>query len=222
MYSRLAQGQAGVYTVAAQLLLRGVNPSFPAVDCGADIITDWGTRIQVKCAHRRPSIWGGSYHFALTSGVTMYVAKHGHKKASLHDREPRTYSNECDFFALWGIEDNRFWIIPASLLDGKSSAVMVGSDCPWLRLDKASIVRDSESGMSQREIAGKYGISQKSVLRALQGKVLRVNVETGFSKTLLDHENRWDLILAEENLLSQGEANLEVSVKAEEATHGIL
>jgi hypothetical protein len=216
MYSRLAQGQAGVYTVAAQLLLRGVNPSFPAVDCGADILTDWGTRVQIKCSHRRPSRWGGSYHFVLTSGVTLYVGKNGHKKASLHDREPRAYSNECDFFVLWGIEDNRFWIIPSLLLDGKTSAVMVGKDCPWLRLDMVSIRRDSESGMSQRAIADKYQISQRSVLRVLHGRITKVNVETGFSRVLLSHENRWDLILAEENLLSEGEANLAVPASAEE------
>jgi hypothetical protein len=216
MAPRLAQGQAGVYTVAAQLLLRGINPCFPAVDCGADILTDWGTRVQVKCSHRRPSIWGGTYHFALSSGITVYTGVNGYKKNPLRERGSRTYSNECDFFALWGIEDNRFWIVPAALLDGKTAAIMVGSDCPWLRLDMAAIRGDSESGMSQRAIADKYNISQKSVLRVLHGKIIKVNVETGFSKVLLSYENRWELILAEENLLSEGEANLEVSAMAGE------
>lgn len=205
MAPKLAQGQAGVYTVAAQLLLRGINPGFPAVDCGADIITDWGTRIQVKCAHRRPSIWGGSYHFIMTSGVTLYVGTHGHRKGSLHDREPRTYSNECDYFVFWGIEDNRFWVIPVALLDGKSSAIMVGADCPWLRLDKTAILQDFERGMTHREIADKHGVSAKSVYRVIHGKIVKVNVDTGFSKVLLSYENRWDLIHAEETLLSQGE-----------------
>ena len=216
MYSRLAQGQAGVYTVAAQLLLRGINPGFPAVDCGADIITDWGTRVQVKCSRRRPSIWGGTYHFALSSGVTIYTGGNGHKKASIRGIEPRLYSDECDFFVMWGIDDSRFWVIPAALLDGRTSAVMVGNDCPWLRLDMAAIRRDSDSGMSQRAIADKYNISQKSVLRVLHGRITKVNVETGFSKVLLSHENRWDLILAEENLLSEGEANLVVPALAGE------
>jgi hypothetical protein len=70
--------------------------------------------------------------------------------------------------------------------------------------------------MSQRAIADKYNISQKSVLRVLHGKIIKVNVETGFSKVLLSYENRWELILAEENLLSEGEANLEVSAMAGE------
>jgi len=146
----------------------------------------------------------------------MYTGGHGYKKGPLSDRGPKIFSNECDFFVMWGIEDNRFWIVPSVLLDGKSSAIMVGSDCPWLRLDMAAIRRDSESGMSQRAIADKYNISQKSVLRVLHGKIRKVNVETGFSKVLLSHENRWELILAEENLLSEGEANLVVPATAEE------
>lgn len=216
MPMRLAQGQAGVYTVAAQLLLRGVNPGFPAVDCGADIITDWGTRVQVKCAHRRASIWGGSYHFMLDSGVTMYYGKNGHKKESLRDKAPRIFSNECDFFVMWGIDDNRFWIIPAAFLDGRRSAIMVGPETPWLRLDQSSVQADFKNGMSQREIAAKYGICQKTVLRAIHGRIVRTDTDTEFNKALLAHENRWDLLLAEENLLSEGEANLEVSAMAEE------
>jgi hypothetical protein len=216
MAPKLAQGQAGVYTVAAQLLLRGMNPCFPAVDCGADILTDWGTRVQVKCSHRRPSIWGGTYHFALSSGITIYTKGDGYKKSSLKDREPRIYSNECDFFVMWGIEDNRFWIVPSVLLDGKTAAIMVGSDCPWLRLDFVAIRQDSVNGMSQRAIADKYNVSQKSVLRVLHGRITKVNVETGFSKVLLSYENRWDLLLTEENLLSEGEANHVVPAAAEE------
>lgn len=49
----LAQGQAGVYTVAAQLLLRGHNPCLPAVDIGADIVLDSGVKVQVKSALTR-------------------------------------------------------------------------------------------------------------------------------------------------------------------------
>lgn len=216
MPSRIAQGQAGVYTVAAQLLLRGINPCFPAVDCGADIITDWGTRIQVKSAYRRASIWGGSYHFMLDCGVTQYTGGNTHRKSSLRDRAPRIFSNECDFFAMWGIDDNRFWIIPASILDGRTSANMVGPDTPWLRLDDAAILADSKRGMSQREIARKYNICQKTVLRSLNGKSLWSRTDIAYNKVLLSHEDRWGLIHAEENLLSEGEANLVVPATAEE------
>jgi hypothetical protein len=216
MAPRLAQGQAGVYTVAGQLLLRGINPGFPAVDCGADIITDWGTRIQVKCAYRHASMWGGSYHFALSSGLTMYTAGNGYKKGPLSEKGPRIFSNECDFFVLWGINDNRFWILPAAMLDGKSGVVMVGPETPWLRLNQAAIVADFHAGMSQRDIAEKHGICQKTVLRAIHGKIVRTDADTDFNKALLSHENRWDLILTAENLLSEGEANLVVPATAEE------
>lgn len=131
---RLAQGQAGVYAVAAQLLLRGINPSFPAVDRGADIISDWGTRLQVKSGHRWYEAWGGSYAFCLDSGQTIYTYGEGYKKGKRTHK--RMFSEECDFFVMWGIEDNRFWVVPSMLLDGKTTVVMVGKDTPWLRLDQ--------------------------------------------------------------------------------------
>jgi ribosomal protein L13 len=49
----LAQGKAGEHSVAAQLLLRGHNPFFPAVDIGADLVIESGIKIQVKTAHLR-------------------------------------------------------------------------------------------------------------------------------------------------------------------------
>ena len=210
MPSKITQGQAGVYTVAAQLLLHGINPSFPAVDRGADIITDWGTRIQVKCSYRRKSIWGGTYHFCL--GMPPYVNTGIQRKRS----DSRIFSEECDFFVFWGIDDNRFWIVPSAMTDGRTSVVMVGKDTPWLRLDQASILADSESGMSQRAMAEKYGICQKTVLRVIHRKIIRTDIDTEFNKALLRHENRWDLLLSAEELLSQGEAKLEVSAYAEE------
>jgi hypothetical protein len=216
MAPRLAQGQAGVYTVAAQLLLRGINPCFPAVDCGADIITDWGTRIQVKCSHRKASIWGGSYHFMLSTLTTMCTSWNDYKKGVLPGRGPRVFSNECDFFVFWGITDNRFWIIPSLILDGRKAAVMVGPDTPWLHLDQDAVLADHKAGMTTRAIAAKHSICQKTVLRVIHGNIIRTDVDTEFNKTLLKHENRWDLLLAEEQLLSEGEANLEVSAIAEE------
>lgn len=215
MAPRLAQGQAGVYTVAAQLLLRRINPSFPAVDCGADIITDWGTRIQVKCSRKVSTVWGGSYRFPLDSGITIYPRDGAYRKTSIKGKAGRIFSDECDFFVMWGINDNRFWIVPSTLLDGKTLVTMVGPFTPWLTTDISGIRSDRAAGMAICDIAEKHSMDRNAVSRILSN-VNRKDVDTEFCKLLLSHENRWDLIHADESLLSEGEAHVDASATAEE------
>ena len=204
MPPRIAQGQAGVYAVAAQLLLRGINVCFPAVDRGSDLTTDWGTRIQVKCGHRRYGAWGGSYHFCLDSGQTLYTRGDGYAKGKrLHKR---MFSEECDFFVMWGIEDNFFWIVPAAALDGKTTAVMMSPKTPWLTVDYDSIRYDHNAGMSYRDIEQKYRVGQKTVHRALHGHPSKTDQQLEQSRLLLEHKDRWDLIQSYERMMSEGES----------------
>lgn len=216
---KLAQGQAGVYAVAAQLLLRGVNPSFPAVDRGADIITDWGTRIQVKSGHRRPTIYGGSYHFCLDSGVTMYTGGDGYKKGKR--QHSRKFDEECDFFAMWGIDDNRFWVIPSPVLNGRTVAIMVGASAPFLYLDRDALKADFQRGMSRYALADKYRIARQTVVRIISGNDPMAK-NTEFCKLLLSHENRWELITESEQLLSQGDAIMDSNPAAAMSTQVAL
>jgi hypothetical protein len=111
------QGQAGVYAVVAQLLLRGHIPFFPAVDHGYDIMLDNGIRIQVKSARLFSSTMGkrnrhpwGAYGFDTRSAKLDADGK--------MRRIARDYSQVADFFVLWGIDENRFWIVPTSELKG--------------------------------------------------------------------------------------------------------
>jgi hypothetical protein len=204
MPPRIAQGQAGVYTVAAQLILRSINPSFPAIDRGADIITDWGTRIQVKSGFLRRGAYGGSYHFCLDSGQTLYTSGQGYKKsARTHSRK---FSDECDFFVMWGIEGNRFWIIPAVVLDYKTTVVMVGADTPLLRADLDAIRKDRANGMTFKEIEQKHKVGQRIIYSALKGDGYNTERRYAMCRELLSYENCWNLLIANEQLLSQGES----------------
>lgn len=106
----LLDGQAGVYQVASQLCSRGFNPHFPAVDIGADLVIDAGIRIQVKTTHLKTSTQypNGVYWFGLHKTVI---------KKRMQVCENRLFSPDCDFVVLWGIEQNKFWVVPAAVLD---------------------------------------------------------------------------------------------------------
>lgn len=108
----MLQGQAGVWQVASQLAMRGHVPCFPGVDFGCDLVLDNGLRIQVKCATLRV-IHGqnypeGAYGFQLRRSAWFSNEKKA-KRSSLHP-----YSEVADFFVLWGIDEDRFFIVPTS------------------------------------------------------------------------------------------------------------
>jgi hypothetical protein len=120
-------GQAGVHAVASQLCLRGYVILHPEVDYGVDLMLDNGIRLQVKVAHityQQSSLTNntgarggqtgsyfqsGAYGFNLRRGVWE---KEGNRMSR---KECRTYEGVADFFVLWGIDENRFWIVPTSV-----------------------------------------------------------------------------------------------------------
>ena len=187
----LAQGQAGVYTVAAQLLLRGIDPSFPAVDIGYDLIADGNIKVQVKSAHLgfknafKTTKAGAGYAFKLATRAV--VSKHVVQK-----RVSRIFSQECDFVVLWGIEENRFWIVPAQLLDGKV-AVYVGPKCSWVSTDFLALKEAKLSGKTYREIAKENNINLATAYNTINGK-REQGERAAFTQELRSYEDRWDLL----------------------------
>lgn len=115
------KGQAGVYAVASQLCLLGHVPFFPAVDHGVDLVMANGIRLQVKIAcltypksgmrknGTGGNYLGGAYGFNLRRGV--WDRSNNRWKRN----ESGTYHGVADFFVLWGIDENRFWIVPTSV-----------------------------------------------------------------------------------------------------------
>ena len=115
------KGQAGVYAVASRLCLLGQVPYFPGVDHGVDLMIANGLRLQIKVAcltypqcgrssrNRTGNYLGGAYGFNLRRGVWE---KDGNRMSRT---ESRDYRDVADFFVLWGMDENRFWIVPTSI-----------------------------------------------------------------------------------------------------------
>jgi hypothetical protein len=88
------KAKAAEYAVASKLLLLGHN----------------GIRLQVKCSHLRvhsKNFQFPGYLFNLQRGAWDSLSKRYRKTAI------RPYSEVADFFVLWGIDENRFFILPA-------------------------------------------------------------------------------------------------------------
>jgi len=119
------QGQAAVYRVAAELMFRGVRVAMPCCDDrGVDLIALPSVRVQVKSTYLR------HHHRVYPQGAYWFKFTHGPVVSGNHTirkRGVRQFSAECDFVVLVGIDQGRFWIVPAVILDGKSLCV-VGPD----------------------------------------------------------------------------------------------
>lgn len=161
----VAQGQAGVYQVASQLLLRGFDPCFPASDAhGVDILLESGVKVQVKSANlgfyeRTPN---GAYWFNF--GKTVFATKTGGLR-----KEKRNYSSQCDFVILWGIDDNKFWIVPAKEFDGANGVVM-GRQPQFKHFSIEEAQQLREQGLTNEQIGQRMGAAETTVLRRLHGE----------------------------------------------------
>lgn len=184
-------GKAGEYATAAQLLIKQCPICWPAVDEGFDLLTNNGCRIQVRTTHilspKHQS--AGSYWFSfakirhintLSTGVTKRIKK-------------KKMSAVCDIVVCYGIEQNRFWIIPSVLCD-KAQALVLGVDNKRRFYGSIQPMRDMKVlGYSVSEIARKYNMNRAGVHRLLKSDKTEQK-ETLFNKARA-YENRWDLIL---------------------------
>ena len=131
--NRILFGQSAVHRVASEFMLRGYNVYFPSVDIGADIILDNGIRVQVKATRLviRASRTTGSYIFQL-HGYRLNSSTEGKRWR----KKSRHFSRKCDFVVLYGQTEQKFWIVPAMFLDGKSHVMLSiedhGNRCPSL------------------------------------------------------------------------------------------
>lgn len=110
-----------MWQVASQLALRGLNPHFPGVDFGYDLMVENGVRIQVKASslrHNARVYPDGAYWFK------FWQSKILSGNNNVRVRGARDYSKVSDFLVLWGVTENRFWIVPSSLLASTQSAVI--------------------------------------------------------------------------------------------------
>ena len=185
----LLVGQAGVWRVAAELARRGVNPLFPGVDHGYDLSTDGHCRIQVKSAGLRKnrSTPKGAYWFKFWQSSIVSG------RNNIRHRGARDYSLCADVVVLWGMTEDRFWVLPTTAIS-TTQCLLLGPSGFYQRAQFHEARRLRAEGLSQQEIADKLGITQAAVSYQLRGGRSKLPKETMTTKAR-QHEDRWDLIV---------------------------
>lgn len=184
----ILQGQAGVHRVASELMLRGYHVCFPAADLhGIDLMLESGVRIQVKSANmgfyeRTPY---GAYWFNF--GQSKY--NDDLKKIV---KVKRDYSSQCDFVVLFGIDESKFWVVPAKAFDGANMCVM-GREPNYCDYSREQLEEMQKTGLTHSQIATKIGVDQSTVTRRINGKFANTR-KRGRTDFVRNCENTWHLI----------------------------
>lgn len=159
-------GKAGEHLVAAELLIRGMAPSWPSVDEGFDLILSNGCRIQVKTARvRNIAAWSDEPVYSFHFKQRKFVA---YSSGRMQERARKDFSQVCDVVVLVGLEARRFWIVPATRLDHVHCAYMGPATVRDFEKDIPDMQEMVRLGFSQKEIGQYYGIHQTSVTSRLQ------------------------------------------------------
>ncbi len=179
-------GKAGEYRVMSELMLRGHVPLTPAIDNGTDIVLDNGLRIQVKTSHlnhkKHNSYKLGLYRFTFME--TGYRAK--------YQNMIRDWTKRCDFFVLWCIDEDRFFVMPATTDRGVILITAKKEDRAAV-IDVAAAKLMHSQGMSMYAIAKEMGVSWPTVKEHLTGSRKGTRAET-MTRKILQYEDRWDLL----------------------------
>ena len=190
-------GQAGVCRVMAELILRGHAPCVPAIDVGYDLVIENGVRLQVKTGTIRKvnNTSGPAYKFVLTQ--SQKIIRNG-KEGSVGIN--RVWSDVCDFVILHGVTENRYWIIPAAMMDGCSSVFAPGLNTPcrkdYTETEAIKMRADLASGKSTEEVAALWGVGVGIINRVRRGeKICPAEGErSDRGRQIRKLENRWDLL----------------------------
>jgi hypothetical protein len=187
-------GKAGELAVASQLFRRGIPVEFPLVDMGYDLRDPIsGCRIQVKTAHRlteehKAKSYVGCYWFPLVKKKFRYSVS-GIKKLV----KKSSFSESCDFVVFYGMEDNRFWIVPAKHCD-EVQALVLGFENPRrFSGDINELRRLNAEGISHEKLSEMFNCHRVTVTRLINSKKdyqQPSNFELGRRC-----ENAWDKIL---------------------------
>jgi hypothetical protein len=182
-------GKAGEHAVASQLFLREMGVLWPLVDTGYDLMTEFGCRVQVKCAHFYHHKTSPRYFFPLPKTRRM---PNTDKTTKLVAR--KSFAEVCDFVVFWGIEQNRFWIVPAALVD-ESTGVELGLENSQRRfVGSVSDMREMlKLGYNRGQVAKHYNIERQSLQQFLDsGKDVIDETVVARMRTC---EGRWESIL---------------------------
>jgi hypothetical protein len=187
-------GRAGEYAVASQLLVRGIPVYFPAVDTGVDLIAGRSIRIQIKSSSIRRRDTGG-YAFTLTSRSPI----EGHK---VYRHKVRDWTKCADFMVFWGIDENRFWVIPSNTLrEYKQVQTLLLGSSHRRKIDHGRIRELLDSGMRQCDVARLLGVGSMTVSEVSRGTVGPSRPSVCMDDSVF--ENNWDSVLTLVSLTEQ-------------------
>jgi hypothetical protein len=101
-------GAATELRATAELLERGFDVTRPVVDAGYDLLLDGRVRVQVKASRIRLNGAGGGtqYVFSFKRGLA------------------------ADFLVCRGVEGDRWWIVPASVVPAGATSLSISPDPP--------------------------------------------------------------------------------------------
>lgn len=178
-------GQAAEHFVVGQLLMREIPVSLPIVDDGVDLIAGNGIRIQVKAVRKRRKS-GEGYNFMLAARVRK-------GDGSGYRVKERDMSKDVDFLILWGAEENRFWILPARIFEGKRpQGILVGSKTHRKQVDHEKIRELLASGLGLTAVAKKMDVSINCVYECSKGRTAGTYKDTIINAVESDkYENAW-------------------------------
>ena len=192
-------GKAGEYMVASQLLLRGVPVALPAVDEGVDIYAGH-LRIQVKAARKIKVKTAGSWGYHFNIGTHKWNAQ---TRTFYRKRDARA---AVDFYVFWGIDENRFWIVPSNLLPQCNVRIVEDSKRYTINADEVAALLGT--GLSQREVAKRLQISEMSVSRVVNGDLPKT--KPGKCHEVIKRENAWHEIISALGLVNSIEDTQEI------------
>jgi len=124
-------GAAGVQLVAAEMLKRGIIPSYQALDIGYDLISDYGgilKRVQVK------SQWHVERGREHRPALRFSVRRRKESPAVLGPAEKRRRydKQEIDAMIFVNFERASYFIVPTQAVNLKQYYITFQPDSPWL------------------------------------------------------------------------------------------
>jgi hypothetical protein len=141
-------------------------------------------------------------HPAYPEGAYPFSMKENNRDAK------RDWTGIVDFLIFWGINEDRYFIVPASEASYNFWIRPKALTRTCVDVDAMRMLR--EKGMTNAEVAAQLGVTDMTVIRNLK-KPSRYNSPKG-NRHLASYEDRWDLlnINAALNEVEQSSATSEV------------
>jgi hypothetical protein len=184
-------GKAAEYAVASQLSLRQITVFWPSVDDGCDLMTANGCRIQVKSSYIDGQNRKGEHFYWFPFPQVKYIAVSNQRCRVASVPKLSLY---CDVVVCWGIEENRFWVIPSSICDGRG-ALVLGYDNTHRFSGSIEAMREMRKlGYTNVEIGKKYNVAPSNVSKYIND-VSRMEVNPSVMSLARACENAWENII---------------------------